>query len=138
MYQRSRRGTSMSLSLGRSATSLVLLLMASPAVADVSDEVLSVPGMWLQAVLIGSIAILLGRFRWWLGLPLMILPIVIALSTVWLEDLSGMGPEIVEELGHSYFTHFYASALLAAIMVGIGVRMGWRRRSRMSKEGSPD
>jgi hypothetical protein len=84
--------------------------------------------MWSQAVLIGCIAIVAGRFRWWLGLPLMILPVVIALSTFGLRHTPGLGAEIIKEKGESYFLNFYASALLAAVMVGIGIWLGWRRR----------
>ena len=106
-----------------------LCLSATPVCAEVSDKVLSVPGMWVQAVLIGCVAILAGRFRWWLGLPFMILPVVIALSTFGLRHTSGLGPAIIEELGESYFLNFYASAMLAALMVVMGIWLGWRRKT---------
>ena len=105
-----------------------LCLSASPGFAEVSDKILSVPGMWVQAVLIGCVAIVAGRFRWWLGLPLMILPVVIALSTFGLRHTPGLGADIIKEHGESYFLNFYASALLATVMVGIGIWLGWRRR----------
>ena len=78
--------------------------------------------------MIGGIAILAGWFRWWLGLPFMILPIVIALSTVGLRHDPEMGRAIIKEQGLTYFHNFYASALLAALLVGVGIWMGWRRR----------
>jgi hypothetical protein len=109
-------------------------LLAAPAFADVSDKILSVPGMWLQAVLIGGAAILAGWFRWWLGLPFMILPIVIALSTVGLGHDPEMGPAIIKEQGLTYFQNFYASALLAALLVGVGMWIGWRRRRRLPED----
>lgn len=103
-------------------------LFAAPAFAEVSDKILSVPGMWVQAVLISCVALLVGRFRWWLGLPFMVLPIVIALSAFGLKHTSGLGPDIIKEQGVSYFLNFYASALLAAVSVGMGIWLGWRRR----------
>lgn len=117
--------------------SVALLLLAMPASAEVSDKILSIPGMWLQAVLIGGVAILAGRFRWWLGLPFMILPIVVALSTFGLRHSPDLGPAIISEQGEPYFLNFYASALLAALMVGAGVWMGWRRR-RNTENSMPD
>lgn len=113
---------------------VVLLLFAAPVSAEVSEKMLSVPGMWVQAVLIGCVAILVGRFRWWLGLPFMVLPIVIALSTFGLRHTSGLGPDIIKEQGESYFLNFYASALLAAVLVGMGIWIGWRRRRRLSED----
>jgi len=105
-----------------------LNLMSPPAFAEVSDKILSVPGMWLQALLIGCAAILTGRFRWWLGLPFLVLPIVIALSTFGLRHASELGSAIIKERGESYFLNLYASAFLAAVLVGIGIWIGWRRR----------
>ena len=104
-----------------------LLLLTPPVFAEVSDKVLSIPGMYLQAVLIGGIAILAGWFRWWLGLPFMILPIVIALSTFERRLNPEVGPEIIKEQGLTYFHNFYASALLAALLIAVGMWMGWRR-----------
>ena len=104
-----------------------LYLLATPAFAEVSDKILSIPGMWLQAVLIGGIAILACRFRWWIGLPFMILPIVIALSTFGLKLDPELSPAIIEAHGEAYFHIFYASALFAAIMIAVGMWMGWQR-----------
>ena len=36
------------------------VFLATPAFAEVSDKVLSIPGMWFQAVIIGLVAILVG------------------------------------------------------------------------------
>ena len=105
-----------------------LWLFAPPALAEVSDKILPIPGMWVQALLIGGIAILAGRFRWWLGVPFLILPIVIALSTFGLRHGSDLGPAIIKEQGETYFHHFYASSLLAASLVALGIWIGWRRR----------
>ena len=111
---------------------MVFCLLTAPACAEVSDKILSVTGMWAQAVLIGCVAILAGRFRWWLGVPFMVLPIVIALGAFGLRHTSGLGPGIIKEQGESYFLNFYASALLAAVLVGVGIWMGWRRRKLSS------
>ena len=67
-------------------------------------------------------------------MPFMILPIVIALSTFGLRHTSGLGPDIIKEQGESYFLNFYASALLAAVMVGMGIWVGWRRRKPSTEE----
>lgn len=109
-------------------------LLAPTAFAEVSDKILSIPGMWVQAILIGGVAVLLGRFRWWLGLPFFILPIVIALGAFGLRHAPERGPAIIAEQGETYFIHFYTSALLAALLVGIGVWMGWRRRKPSADE----
>ena len=132
--QRSRMRNSPSHALTRKPMGASLCLLATPAFAEVSDQVLSVPGMWVQAVVIGCAAFLAGRFRWWLGLPFMILPVVIALSTFGLRHTSAMGPDIIKEQGESYFLNFYASALLAAVMVAMGISVGWRRRKTSTEE----
>ena len=111
---------------------MVFCLLAAPAFAEVSEKILSVRGMWVQAFLIGCVAILAGRFRWWLGLPFMVLPIVIALAAFGRRHTPGLGPDIVKEQGEAYFLNFYASALLAAFLVGAGIWIGWRRRKRLS------
>ena len=133
--QRSTSPVRQTHALTRTLFGVGLYLMIPPAFAELSDQILSVPGMWIQALLVGCAAILAGRFRWWLGMPFMVLPIVIALSTFGLRHGSEIGPEIIKEKGESYFLNFYASAFLAAVLVGIGIWMGWRRR-KATKEAN--
>lgn len=90
--------------------------------------------MWVQAIVIGSLAILAGRIRWWLALPFMILPAVIALGAFGLRYASPPGTDVGGQPSESYFLNFYASALLAAAMVGTGIWIGWRRRNPPAEE----
>ncbi len=103
------------------------LLFAAYSFAEASVTVLSVPGLWTQAVLIGGIAILAGWFRWWLGMVFLILPIVLFLSTIGARHTRDSGP-IIEEYGYAWFQHSYGSAFLATLMVLLGIWIGWRRR----------
>jgi membrane associated rhomboid family serine protease len=45
-----------------------------------------------------------------------------------------MGPDIINKQGESYFLNFYASALMAAVLVGTGIWIGWRRRKPSSED----
>ena len=112
---------------------MVLCSFSVPAIAEVSDKMLSIPGMWLQAILIGGLAIIAARLRWWLGLPFLIFPLVIALATFERRHDPAMAPAIIEDQGLVYFQYSYASAALAALMVGIGIWMGWGRSRRLER-----
>jgi hypothetical protein len=115
-----------------------LCSLSAPAIAEVSDKILSIPGMWLQAILIGGLAILAGRLRWWLGLPFLILPLVIALATFGRRHDPEMAPAIIEDQGLVYFQYSYASAALAALLVGVGIWMGWGRRRRLKRDDASE
>lgn len=89
-------------------------------------------------MLIGALAILASRFRWWLGLPFLILPLVIALATFGRRHDPEIAPAIIEDHGLVYFQYSYAAAVLAALMVGVGIWMGWGRRRRLERDDSPE
>lgn len=59
------------------------------------------------------------------------LPLVLALATFGRRHDPEMAPAIIEEQGLVYFQYSYASAVLAALMVGAGVWISWRRRKRL-------
>ena len=104
------------------------LLFPPCSYAEVSASVLSVPGLWTQAVLIGVVAILAGRFRWWIGVLFLILPIVLFLSTFGARYTPDDFPAIIEEHGYAWFQHSYSSTFLVTLMVSLGIWIGWRRR----------
>lgn len=133
-FQQSTSCTSHTTSLIKPVLGAVLCSLAAPAFAEAADNVLSIPGMWIQAVLIGGLAILAGRFRWWLGLPFMVLPLVIALATFGRRLDPEVAPAIIREQGLVYFQNSYASAVMAALMVGVGIWMGWGRRKRLKRD----
>ncbi len=91
-------------------------------------KMLSIPGIWVQAAMIGAVAFLVGWFRWWLALPLLLLPAVIALAALGSRYDESVARAIVEEHGDVYFAHSYASAGLAAVLVGVASWIGWRRK----------
>jgi hypothetical protein len=106
--------------------------------AEASFTVLSVPGLWTQAVLIGAVAILAGWLRWWIGVPFLILPIFLFLSTFGSRHMEDRFPAIIEEHGYAWFQHSYSSSFLTTIMVLLGIWIGWwRRKSRqqISEQG---
>jgi len=120
----------------RSATTLLFsvgaLLPTPIAWAEVSDKFISVPGMWIQAILFGALAVLAGRFRWWVGLACITIPVGMLISTVGLHTSSDMGPALIKEQGPQYFYNHYATVLVVALMVALGIWIGWRH-----KESSP-
>lgn len=114
------------------------LLFAPCSYAEVSVSVLSVPGLWTQALLIGVVAILAGWFRWWIGVLFLILPIVLFLSTFGTRHTRDKFPAIIEEHGYAWFQHSYSSSFLATLMVLLGIWIGWRRRKtrqQISEQG---
>ena len=112
--------------LKRIVVAAFALLFAPQSFAEVSVTVLSIPGLWTQAVLIGGIAILAGWFRWWLGMMFLILPIVLFLSSLETRHTRESSP-IIEEYGYAWFQHSYGSAFLVTLMVLLGMWIGWRR-----------
>ena len=84
-----------------------------------------------------ALELVAGRFRWWLGIPFLLLPLVIALATFGRRHDPEIAPAIIEEQGMVYFEHSYASAGLAALMVGVGMWMGWSRRTRIERDDAP-
>jgi hypothetical protein len=111
----------------RSLPSL-LLLAPSAALAEVSDKVATVPQLWLTAILAGTVALLAGRHRLLLGLCLLPVSLFLVLAT--LEPINDpyVAPAVISELGYSYVSAGYGSALTLLGLHAVGLWLGWRRK----------
>jgi hypothetical protein len=91
-------------------------LIVSPLAAEVMDKEPTVTANWMWAVVSGALAILVWRWRWWLGAVLSF----VALAGIYfmhqeINDPS-VGPAIRVEAGQGYVTQFYLSAAVGCLL----------------------
>lgn len=115
---------------GRIVGAVVLAAVPSPAFAEVSDKVSSIPEHWILALPVAAIMLVASRWRWWLALPLALPLVVLIWAGLELPSEPYIGPALLQEQGWLYFASLWGSDLVMAAGFGVGAWLGWRRRLR--------
>ena len=108
---------------------LILLVLPTVALAEVSDKMPSIIHITLQGIAIAAVIFILGWFRWWLGallLPIFVLSVV---GTIALWNEVGMREALLNEQGWSYFGALVFEDFIIGLATVVGAVLGYRRRS---------
>jgi hypothetical protein len=91
--------------------------------------------MWLYALPSATIGFLLGRFRWWMGAPVLIWPILLASGGVELYRYDFVCESQIYENSSVYFASIICSVVLVFAATFVGMLTG-QERERLSKSES--
>ena len=113
-------------------TTLAILLLPFPALAEVSDKMPTITQLWLQG-LIGAILLLLliRRFIWASILGFCVVPFFAFASYDMLAD-PFVGPAIMKEQGTSYIVSAYGSVVLMFAGLAVGIYLNLKRNKNAS------
>ena len=106
----------------------VLLFLSSPALAEVSDKVMSIPQLWTYGIIGSVILFTLIRYSAWfvvLGLVVVLFFCLVSHQTI--AD-PFVGPAIVKEQGNNYIVASYGSVILMVLSSIVGVFANIKRR----------
>jgi hypothetical protein len=104
-----------------------------PAVAEVSDKVLSIPEIWLWSGLGAVVAFAAWRYRFWAGLLVSLPASLFAIATIAEVRDPYVGPAILMEQGWLYVASAYGSFVLIVVAALLG---DYARRSSRAKAAS--
>ncbi|WP_139250067.1 hypothetical protein [Hydrocarboniphaga daqingensis] len=91
-------------------SSLLLLLLPSVAVAEVSDKMATIPEVLIQGAIAAAIAFAVSRLRWWLALIAAGWALLLAVGVYGLWEERHMREAVLHQQGIKYF-----AALLAEV-----------------------
>jgi hypothetical protein len=109
-----------------------IALLPASAVAEVSDKAATIPEHWFFAVPGSLILFLAGRYRWWLGALLAIVPAFLVIGSFEMTRDPDIGPALWREQGLTYFASLWASDLLLLIALCAGIWRGLKREHALS------
>lgn len=102
------------------------------ASAEVSDKIVPIPSILFFGVLIGFGMTLLGRYRWWLNILLLPIPILLIAENISLWNEIDMREALIHEQGLSYFAVLGIQGLLMLIGAISGIVFGYKRSPHTS------
>ena len=108
---------------------VLLLLMPSAALAEVSDKMPSIAQILVQSVAVSVALFVAGWFRWWLGVVLSPVFVLLVVGTISLWNEVGMREALLNEQGWVYFGALALEDMLAGIAVAAGAILCYKRRS---------
>jgi hypothetical protein len=117
---------------------LVLLLLAHPAAAEVSDKIPSQSSLWLVGAAVGVLAFVAGAWRPLLGFAAGLLALLLArnMHSELMDPF--VGPAILSEQGRLYWWAVYGPSGLMVGLAVLGIVVGTRRtRFRTSGRTAP-
>lgn len=97
------------------------------AFAEVSDKVQSIPSALFLGVLVGCGMIFLGRFRWWLNVFLLPIPILLIAENISLWNEIAMREAIIHEQGLIYFGTLGIQDFFILTGAIVGIFLGYKR-----------
>ena len=102
---------------------LAALLSPLPCLAEISDKAASIEQLWVQAIVLGLIGLVAGRWRFLAGLLIFVLDLILAWGAWEMISDSHIGPS----LGSTYVFVAIASSIVMLSLTAIGMWLGWRR-----------
>jgi hypothetical protein len=97
------------------------------AFAEVSDKIPSITSVLVVGVLIGCGMIFSGRYRWWLNVLLLPIPILLIAESISLWNETAMRESIIHEQGSIYFGALGMQGVLMLSGAIIGIVFGYKR-----------
>lgn len=97
------------------------------AFAEVADKIQSIPSALLVGVLVGCGMIFLGRFRWWLNVFLLPVPILLIAENISLWNETAMREAIIYEQGSIYFGVLGMQDFFILTGTIVGIFLGYKR-----------
>ncbi|RAP57078.1 hypothetical protein [Oleiagrimonas sp. MCCC 1A03011] len=113
--------------------SLLLLLLPSVAVAEVSDKMATIPEVLVQGAVAAAIAFAVSRFRWWLVFIAASWALLLAVGAYGLWEEKHMREAVLHEQGIKYFVALSAEfgCVVASGVLGAFLN----RRARRAQQG---
>lgn len=108
---------------------IIFAAISCNALAEVSDKIASIPGMWFQGLLLGGVAFFLASKAWWLSIVGIAFSIFLLFAVYDMQADENLRRSIILEQGNSYFLHGYSAYSLIAIG-SIGLWQRFRLRAR--------
>ena len=109
---------------------LTVFLAPSPALAEVSDKIPTIPSLWLQGLLIGIVGFVLSRMWLRVGLALLPVSLILAWGAVAIITDPYVGPAAIAEQGAAYAIAVWGSVVIQVALHGCGLLLGWRNYRR--------
>ncbi len=95
-----------------------------PALAEVSDKMPTITDHWIFAVPVAIVALLLGRYRWQLGVAFLLVPLWMFSGVVYLFFFDSVGSGLIAEQGIKYLVSEVGAASLVFAMCLVGIIVG--------------
>ncbi len=110
--------------------SALFAVLAAPlsASAEVSDKAASIPMHWIVAAPLAAMLFLAASIRWWLFVPLLVVPAFFLFGTLDLTLDPHVGSALLQEQGWVYFLSLWASDALMLAALAAGAWRDWTRR----------
>jgi hypothetical protein len=109
------------------AAAIAFWLWPGAALAEVSDKAASIPEHWLVATPAAALLFFAASFRWWLALPLGIVPTVLVSGSLDMTLDHQFGGALWHEQGFPYFLSLWSSDVFVVAALVLGGYRGWRR-----------
>lgn len=109
--------------------SIFLAAISCSAMAEVSDKIVSVPGMWFQGLFFSGVAFLLASKKWWLSVVGVAFSMFLVSAVYDMQADENLKRSIILEQGNNYFLHGYSAYGLVAIGSISGLWLRFRLRT---------
>ncbi len=112
---------------------VAVLALPLSASGEVSDKAASIPMHWIVAAPLAAILFLAASVRWWLSVPLLLVPAFFVFATLDLTLDPHVGSALLHEQGWVYFLSMWASDALMLVALGAGAWRDWSRRESANR-----
>ncbi|MDH5656186.1 MAG: hypothetical protein OEZ34_09775 [Spirochaetia bacterium] len=109
-------------------TLIIIVLIPSVLLAEVSDKMPSVFEIALVSVILTPFFFIAGYFRWWLGLLCLPFVVWLAAGTVFLWNETAMRNALFAEQGWIYFGSLIVGDFIKAAGIAGGIYLGYKNK----------
>ena len=117
---------------------LLLFLLPSVAVAEVSDKMATIPEVLIQGAAAAAIAFAVSRFRWWLIFIAAGWALLLTVGACGLWEEKHMREAVLHEQGIKYFAAFLAEVgcvVAGGVFGALLNRRAWRAQQGVQRDG---